>query len=172
MDDDIVATDDKRRAAQHESVKSRAGSGVKAAINRQAGISTAGEAGRIGEVAGEFRGKAIEETVASEHAMGRARGAARWSQLIDYGFYVIYSLLAVRLVLALIAARPSSGFVRLIHAVTGPLYAPFHGIVPSPTGEGGAILALPVVVAIVAYLFLHVGINGILRMVAHHKTEI
>lgn len=172
MDDDKVATDEARRVTQHESVKARVEGNVNAAITGRAGVTTADEAERIAKVAGEFRGRAIEETIASEHAVGRARGAARWSQVIDYVFYVVYSLLAVRLVLALIAARPSTGFVRLIRAVTDPLYAPFRGIVPSPTGEGGSILALPVVIAVAAYLLLHVGINGLLRMVAHRKTEI
>lgn len=172
MADDKVAVDEARRAAQHESVKSQVEGDVNAAISRRAEVTTPDEAGRIAKVAGEFRGRAIDETVASEHEVGRARGAARGSQIIDYAFYVIYSLLGVRLVLALIAASSTAGFVRFIKAVTDPLYAPFRGIVPSPTAEGGSTLALPIVVAIVAYMLLHVGINGILRMVAHRKTEI
>jgi hypothetical protein len=46
--------------------------------------------------------------------VGRARGAARGSQIVDYVFYVAYALLAIRLVLALIGARSTNGFVRFI----------------------------------------------------------
>ena len=132
----------------------------------------AGEAARIDEVAGQMRSKAVDEAVGGERAVSRARGAARGSQFLDYAFYLVYGLLAIRLVLALIAARSSNGFVQFIATVTGPLYAPFRGIVDSPTAEGGYTLSIPIVIAIAAYLLLHVAINGMLRMVAQRKTEI
>ena len=103
--------------------------------------------------------------------MARSRSAARLSQYIDYAFYLVYALLAMRLVLALIAARPTSGFVQFINGVTYPLYVPFRGIVPSPTAEGFT-LALPVAIAILVYMLLHAGINGVLRLTAHRKTTI
>jgi hypothetical protein len=56
--------------------------------------------------------------------------------------------------------------------VTAPFYAPFRGIVGTPSVEGGFTLALPVLIAIVVYMLLHMGINGLLRMAAHRKTEI
>ena len=108
----------------------------------------------------------------SERTVGQARTAARGSQFLDYAFYVVYSLLAIRLVLALIAARSGNGFVQFINAVTGPFYAPFRGIVSSPTAEGGFTLAVPVLIAIVVYMILHAAINGLLRMVGSRKTAI
>ncbi len=100
------------------------------------------------------------------------RPAARGSQFIDYAFYLVYSLLAIRLALALIGAQSSSGFVQFIRAITDPFYAPFRGIVPSPTADGGFTLALPIVIALVAYFFLHMAVNGLLRMVGHRKTDV
>ncbi len=97
---------------------------------------------------------------------------ASLSQVVDYIFYVIYALLAIRLLLALLAARSRAGFVQFIVTVTDPLYAPFRGIVASPTAEGGYTLALPIVIAIIVYALLHAGINGLLRLIAHRKTEI
>jgi hypothetical protein len=47
----------------------------------------------------------------------------------------------------------------------------FRGIVSSPTAEGFT-LALPIVIAILAYLVLHAGIKALLRLIAHRKTEI
>jgi uncharacterized protein YggT (Ycf19 family) len=126
----------------------------------------------MGQVAGDFRGKAINEVVQTDREVERARGMARFSQVIDYIFYVVYALLAIRLLLALMAARSTAGFVQFIKTVTDPLYAPFRGIVASPSVEGGFTLALPIVIAIIVYALLHAGINGLLRLFAHRKTQI
>jgi uncharacterized protein YggT (Ycf19 family) len=172
MEDKKVAVDEARRTAQHTAVKSKVEGDVNAEIAGKAAIPTASQTARIDEAAGEFRGRAIDETVAADREVGRARGAARSSQIIDYVFYVAYALLAIRLALALIAARSSNGFVRFIGAVTAPLYEPFRGIVPSPTVEGGYTLALPIVIAIVVWVLVHLAVNGLLRMFTHRKTEI
>jgi uncharacterized protein YggT (Ycf19 family) len=172
MEDVKVTEDEARQATQHEAMKSKVESHVNAEIAGQATAASVGGEGRIVEVAGQLRNKAVDETVKGQRVLGRARTAARGSQFIDYAFYLVYSLLAIRLVLALIAAQSSSGFVQFIRAVTDPFYAPFRGIVASPTGDGGATLVLPIVIAMVAYLILHAAINGLLRMVGHRKTEI
>jgi uncharacterized protein YggT (Ycf19 family) len=172
MEDDKLASDEARRVLQHESVKSQIETDVNAEIAARADHTTAAEAQQMERAAGEFRGKAIVEVVETEREVERARGLARVSQVVDYIFYLIYGLLAIRLLLALLAARPSAGFVQFIYTLTGPLYAPFRGIVASPTAEGGYTLALPIVIAIIVYALLHLGINGLLRLIAHRKTEI
>ncbi len=172
MKDDTVAEDEARLATSREAVKTKVESRVNAEISGQAGAaSTEGQA-RVVEVAAQLRDKAIDETVRSERAVGQARTAARGSQFLDYAFYVVYSLLGIRLVLALIGARSGNGFVQFINAVTGPFYAPFKGIVSSPTAEGGFTLAVPILIAIVVYMILHAAINGLLRMVGSRKTAI
>ena len=172
MQDDKIAADEARRSMQHESLKAGVEGEVNAEIAARAERTTPDEARKMEQVAGEFRGKAIEEVVVTEREVERARGLARVSQVVDYIFYVIYALLAVRLLLALMAARSSAGFVQLIYSVTDPLYRPFRGIVASPTAEGGYTLALPIVIAIIVYALVHAGINGLLRLIAHRKTEI
>ena len=131
-----------------------------------------GESARIGQVADQFRAKAVDEVVETEREVTRSRGLARVSQIVDYVFYVIYALLGMRFLLALLAARSSAGFVRFIVSATNPFYAPFRGIVASPSAEGGHTLLLPIVVALVAYVLLHLGIIGLLRLLAHRKTSI
>jgi uncharacterized protein YggT (Ycf19 family) len=170
--DDKLATDEARRSVQHESVKAQVEGEVQSEIADQASQPAAGEPQRIQQVAGDFRSKAVDEVVDTEREVERGRGAARVSQVIDYIFYVIYGLLAMRFLLALLAARSSAGFVKFIVAVTYPFYEPFRGIVASPrTGEGHTLL-LPIVIAIIAYVLLHLAINGLLRMLAHRKTAI
>ena len=172
MEDDKLAADEARREIQRESVKAQVESDVNAEIAARADRTTPSEARKMEQVAGEFRGKAIDEVVETEREVERGRSAARVSQVVDYIFYVIYALLAIRLVLALLAARRSAGFTQFIYSVTDPLYAPFRGIVAEPTVEGGYRLALSVVLAIIVYALLHAGINGLLRLLAHRKTHV
>jgi len=171
MEETKVADDDARQARQHEAVKSTVESGVNAEISTRAAVSPDGSS-RIDDAASRMRSSAIDEHAKGDRVMGQARTAARGSQFIDYAFYVVYALLGIRLVLALMAARSGNGFVQFINAVTGPFYAPFRGIVSSPSAEGGYTLALPIVIAIVVYMLLHLAVNGLLHMVGSRKTEI
>jgi uncharacterized membrane protein len=171
MEDNKLAAEEARRAGQHDAVKSTVEGEVQAEIAERAATKpTQGAA--IDHVAGEFRAKAVDEVVATEREVERGRGAARISQVVDYIFYVIYALLALRFLLALLAARSSAGFVQFIVAVTNPFYAPFKGIVASPSTDSGHTLMMPLVIAIIVYVLLHLGINGLLRMLAHRKTAI
>src|SRR5437660_2111579 len=172
MDDDKLAIDEARRAGQHGAVKAQAEGEVQAEIAEQAAQTAPPESERIGALAGQFRAKAVDEVVETEREVGRARGAARVSQVVDYIFYVIYALLGLRFLLALLAARSSAGFVRFIVAITDPFYRPFRGIVASPSTDSGHTLMLPLVIAIIVYLLLHLAINGLLRIIAHRKTAI
>lgn len=170
--DDKIASDEARRSVQHESVKAQVEGEVQAEIADRAQVPAAGEAQAIDDVAGRFRAKAVNEVVDTEREVERGRGAARVSQVIDYIFYVIYALLGMRFLLALMAARSTAGFVQFIVTVTNPFYLPFKGIVASPATDQGHTLMMPIIVALIAYMLLHLAINGILRMMAHRKTAI
>lgn len=172
MVDDKLAQDEAQRAANYEAVKSNVKAEVGGEIAAEAQAPTAEQAERIDNIAGRMRDKAVHEVVETEREVERGRVVARISQVIDYLFFIVYGLLAIRLVLELFAARESAGFVKFIHSVTGPLYAPFRGIVPSPSTPEGFTLALPIVIALVVYLLLHLAINGLLRIFVHRKTEV
>jgi len=170
--DDKLAADEARRSVQHGSVKAQVEGEVQAEIADQAQVPAAGESARVQQVAGDFRSKAVDEVVSTEREVERGRGAARVSQVIDYIFFVLYALLGMRFLLALMAANSTAGFVQFIVTVTNPFYLPFKGIVASPATDQGHTLMMPIVIAIIAYLLLHLAINGILRMLAHRKTAI
>jgi len=72
----------------------------------------------------------------------------------------------------LFAARSDNAFVQFIRGISDLFYAPFRGIVASPTTPEGYTLALPIVIALVVYLLLHLAVNGLLRMFVHRKTEV
>ena len=171
--DDKLAAEEARRAAQHESVKAQVEGEVQAEISERAATkATSNESQRIDDVAGDFRSRAVDEVIDTEHEVQRSRGLARVSQIVDYIFYVIYALLGMRFLLALLAARSTAGFVRFIVAVSNPFYEPFRGIVASPSTDGGHTLLFPIVIAMVAYVLAHLLIDALLRMFAHRKTEI
>jgi hypothetical protein len=172
MKDDKLADEEARRAAQHGAVKSDVEGEVQAEISAHADRAAQTEVQETKKVAEEFRGKAVEQIRETEHEVGRARLMARISQVVDYLFYVLYAFLAMRLVLALLAARSTAGFVQFVVRVSNPFYGPFRDIVASPTTEGGHTLLLPLLIAIIAYALLHLGINGLLRIFAHRKTAV
>ena len=170
--DNKLANEEARRAQQHDSVKSQVEGDVNAEIaNRASQGPPAAEGRKIEQAAGNLREHAVNEVIDSEREANRSRGAARLSQFIDYAFFLLYALLAIRFVLSLIAARSSAGFVKLIVSISDPFYAPFRNIVDAPR-EGGHTLMLPIVVAFLAYVVLHVVINRLLRLISVRKTEI
>jgi uncharacterized protein YggT (Ycf19 family) len=172
MEDRKVTDDEARRLAQHEATASTVERDVNAEIAARAENGNAAEAGKLEQVASEMRTDAIEEAGSTGREMERARGFARASQVVDYLFSLLYGLLAIRLLLALIGARESNGFVQFIEAVTNPFYSPFRGIVASPTAEGGFTLAIPIIIAIIGYVLLHAAIRGLLRMLVHRRTAV
>ena len=173
MDDNKLAAEEARRSVQHESVKSQVEGEVNAEIADRASQAPApSESGKMNEIAGQFRAKAVDEVVETEREVERSRGLARVSQIVDYLFFILYALLGLRFLLALLAARSSAGFVQFIVKVTNPFYEPFRGIVASPSTQEGHTLLLPIVIAIIVYVLLHLAINGLLRLLAHRKTHI
>jgi uncharacterized protein YggT (Ycf19 family) len=171
MVDNKLAAEEAQRTVNYEALKSNVKADVESEIAARANRVDYAEAKQVESLAGDFRQKAINEVVETDREIERGRLLARVSQIVDYVFYVVYSLLAIRLLLALFAARESAGFVQFIKNVTDPIYAPFRGIVPSPSIDGFT-LALPIIVALFVYALLHVGINNLLRIFAHRKTEI
>ena len=172
MIDDTLAQDEAKRAANYEAIKTNLKAGVGKEISAQAQRPTDSQNQNIENIAGDMRQKAVDEVVDTQGDVDRGRFVARISQIIDYIFFMIYGLLGIRLMLALFAANNNAGFVQLIKNVTDPFYAPFKGIVPSISAEGGFTLALPIVVAIVVYLLLHLAVSGLLRTFVHRKMAV
>ena len=106
-------------------------------IAAEARIPTSSESELVENIAENMRHKAVNEVEQTEREVERGRFVARVSQIVDYIFFLIYGLLAIRLLLALFAAREGNGFVQFVRSVTDPVYAPFKGIVASPTTAEG-----------------------------------
>ena len=172
MVDDKLARDEAERAANYEALKSDIKGEVGAEVYTEAARPRVVQAQRVEDLADGMRRQAVDEVVETDREVRRARSIARVSQIVDYLFFLVYGLLTIRLLIELFAARESAGFFQFIKTVTNPFYSPFRGLVPSPTTAEGFTLALPIVVALVAYMILHLAINGLLRIFAHRKTSI
>ena len=98
--------------------------------------------------------------------------SARLLQFVDYAFWLLYSLLFIRLLLVFFHANSGAGFGRFIDGVTNPFYAPFRGLVASQDVQGGFTLAVPILVAIVAYGLLHLAIRKLLQVIAYRRTTL
>lgn len=171
MVDDKLRRDEIERAENLEQVKADVNADVRREIAVDA-ASSASQQQRIENVADDMRRTAVSDVEQTHREVERGRVAARISQIVDYLFFLLYAVLTIRLLLELFAARESAGFFQFIKDVTDPFYAPFRGLVPSPSTPDGFTLALPIIVAIVVYMLLHLAINGLLRMFAHRKVEI
>jgi uncharacterized protein YggT (Ycf19 family) len=172
MVDDKLAVEEAERIAAYENIKSQVKHEVGEEIAVKSESRAAHETVPVDDIAVDMRHKAVDEVVSTSREVERGRVVARISQFIDYGFFLIYGLLGLRLLLSLLGARSSNAFVQFIYSITDPFYWPFRGIVPSPTTPEGFTLALPVVIAMVVYLLLHLAINGFLRIFAHRKTAV
>lgn len=102
----------------------------------------------------------------------RRHGLARVSQFIDYAFGLLYSLLALRVLLVFFSARSSSGFVQFVDGITNPFYAPFRGIVASQEVADGFTLAVPILIALLVYGLLHLAINRLLHVLVYRRTTL
>ena len=79
----------------------------------------------------------------------------RVERIVDGVFLTVYSLLGIRLIMAIAGASSDGLFVRLISGVTDPLYAVFGGILPRMTSDGDYTLAFPLLLAILLYAVVH-----------------
>jgi uncharacterized protein YggT (Ycf19 family) len=171
IDKSALSVDESNRVAQYEAVKEKVQQDVNAEVANHADHLDENEQARAAAVGGQLKRKALNELVNKDVELERSRGIARASQVIDYLFYLIYGLISLQIALDLLGARRGNGFRNFVDAVCAPLLAPFTSLMPS-VGGGRFQLKLSYVFALIAYLLLHLAINGLLRLLAHRKTAI
>ena len=166
-----VLLDEERRQASHQEVKASIDEDVNARIKQESVRVEPKESAEVAGVAQALKQKSVREAVGTERELGRGRSAARISQIVDYGFYLIYGLIALEFLLGLMGARAGNGFVQLIGAVTRPLLAPFERIVGTPS-SGAFQVRISYLFALIVYVLIHLAINGAFRLVAHRKVTV
>jgi len=171
MEDAKLAIDEADRTARYQAVKGQARDEMQEQVARQARHGNQRQVAESAAIGDHLKEKAVAELVDTETEIERGRVAARVSQVVDYVFYLIYSLIGLEILLGLLGAREGSGFKHFIDAVTYPLLVPFQRLMPD-LGNGRFEFKVSYVFALFVYLLLHLALNGLLRMMAHRKTEI
>jgi hypothetical protein len=169
-DRDHLAVDEAERIRRHEAVKDDVRQQVHSEIAGQARATTVDPA-REASAAASLKRQAVDEIGDAERELARGRTAARGSQLLDYGFYLIYGIIGLAIALEAIGARESAGFTQFANALAWPFVAPFRGIVRDPAA-GGARFMFSYAVALGVYILLHLAVNGALRLMTHRKTAV
>ncbi|MBS1812336.1 MAG: YggT family protein [Acidobacteria bacterium] len=159
------------RLAHHEAVKDEVRSEVQEEINTHASAAIPGEQSKAADLGHQLRHKAFNEVAATEAEIDRARTAARISQIIDFVFYIAYSLIGLQILLDVMGARRGNGFRNLIDTLSAPLLGPFESLIQS-IGIGRFQLKLSYVFAFIFYILLHIGVNALLRLFVERKTTI
>jgi len=77
-------------------------------------------------------------------------------------------ILAIRFVMKLLGANPTSGFVSFMYNISEPLVAPFRGIFGTPAA-GGSVLEPASLVAIVIYSLIGWGLVVLIRLLTAPK---
>jgi uncharacterized protein YggT (Ycf19 family) len=95
----------------------------------------------------ERRQRVVEHTPST-----RREVVSRISQFVWLIVAVIVVLLAFRFALMLLAANPSNAFASLIYSVTNVLVAPFNTLLQTPVFEGGSVVDVASIVAMVVYI--------------------
>ena len=171
MEDRNLEIDETNRIARHEAIKDEVRGEVQSKIAHQANQFDQQEVEQTAEVGDRFKQKAIREVEETETELERSRVLARISQIIDYIFYIIYGLIGLRILLDLLGANRGSGFRNFIATLSDPFLAPFNNLFADPSA-GRYQFRLSYIFALIAYILLHLAINGFLRMLAHRKTAV
>jgi uncharacterized protein YggT (Ycf19 family) len=171
METEKLAVEEARRIAQHEKIKEHLEEDVHGKITEKASSRSAAEEAEIESVAAGLKHSAAAEVVETEAELQRARELARVSQVVDYVFFLVYSLAGLEIALELIGARQHNPFKRFLDAVSAPFLAPFRGLMPDPA-LGSFQLMLSYIVALVVYALLHSAVRRLLRLFAQRQARI
>lgn len=91
------------------------------------------------------------ETVTENVGLERSIMLSRGMQLIWLIVGLLEALIGLRIVLKLIAANPSAPFARLVYDLSDLFLWPFFGLTVTPATEGGVVLELSSIIAMVVY---------------------
>lgn len=93
------------------------------------------------------------------------------SALSDILFTFIEGLLALRIILKFFGANSFTPFVVWVYQTSKPLLVPFEGIFPSATAQGGFVLEISALFALLVYGLIAYGISEGLNELENSRTE-
>jgi hypothetical protein len=109
-------------------------------------------------------GYAVTEQVIHDSAAEQRQRLFQITRILYTFLGGLEILLGLRFILKLIAANPNSGFGAFVYGLTGPLLAPFTGLVGTPQASG-VILEITTLIAMAIYALLFWGLSAVIAIV-------
>jgi uncharacterized protein YggT (Ycf19 family) len=166
---DKVAVDESERLREHEAIKGEVRTEIHGEIARKVEITPADQA-EAEDVARRLKQKAIREISTTESEITRAKTVSRVAEFVDYGFYLVYGIIGLEILMELVAARESSGIKQFVDMISAPVLAPFSGVLPNPAA-GDMRLMLSYFMAVIIYMMVHMAVHGLLKLTAHNRAR-
>lgn len=79
------------------------------------------------------------------------RASATILRLVNIIIWFIEAIIGLRILLKFFGANPTTPFVEWVYETSAPLLSPFVGIFPNPRLEGGFIIEISALVALIVY---------------------
>ncbi len=90
--------------------------------------------------------------------------------LVSLVFGLVEFIIALRILLKLLGANPSTPFVNWVNEVSNSLIYPFQGIFPSPVLTGGFVLEMSSVIALLVYAIIAYIITEAISFISFHSS--
>ncbi len=90
---------------------------------------------------------------------------------INLVFGLIEIIIGLRIILKLFGANPNTPFVNWVYEVSRSLLFPFQGIFPSPVLNGGFILEMSALVALLVYALIAYLISEVVTFISFQSVS-
>ena len=115
-----------------------------------------------------------EKEVGEDRVAYRQNEISRVNGIIWLLLGILEALIGLRVILKALAANPDSGFANFIYGTSKVFLAPFFGLVGEPTANGGGVLEITSIIAMVVYLLIAWGITRLVYLLmtpTHGRNE-
>jgi hypothetical protein len=96
---------------------------------------------------------------------------AQFLRVMWFMLGLLEGLLALRFLLAILAANPRNAFAALVYGLTGPFVAPFRTLFATPAADG-SVIELYTLVAMVVYFFAWWTIVRLIGVVTNRPVDV
>jgi len=98
----------------------------------------------------------------------RAKSSRKITQFVDYVYWIIMAMIAVRFTFKLIGANAENALVRLLYDASDPFINIFKGIVPDITTSGSSVIEISALIALLIIWLLY---HAILKLIIVLRTK-
>jgi uncharacterized protein YggT (Ycf19 family) len=98
----------------------------------------------------------------------RAKSTRKITQFVDYVYWIVMALIAVRFTFKLIGANAENALVQFLYNASDPFINIFKGIVPDITTSGSSVIEISALIALLIIWLLY---HAILKLIIVLRTK-